>query len=140
MAESAPRIVRIGVGVVIARRDLVLVGRRRGAHGGGTWALPGGNLEFGESPQTCARREVLEETGLVVDDIIHAAFTHDVFDDGQHYVTLFVQAGRFTGEPRNLEPDKCDGWEWRPWDALPEPLFVPLANLRAQGFVPRPGD
>ncbi|MEO1086354.1 MAG: NUDIX hydrolase [Acidobacteriota bacterium] len=137
MTETASRIVRIGVGVVIARRDRVLVGRRRGAHGDGTWALPGGNLDFGESPEDCARREVLEETGLVVEGVARASFTHDVFDDGQHYITLFMQAERFIGEPRNLEPDKCEGWEWRPWDALPEPLFVPLANLRGQGFVPR---
>lgn len=132
------RAVKVGVGVILTRRDSVLIGRRRGVHGAGTWALPGGHLEFGETVETCARREALEETGLVVEKIEPASFTDDYFEqEGRHYVTLFVQATGFTGEPRNLEPELCDGWHWRRWDDLPEPLFLPLANLRAQGFRPR---
>ncbi len=42
----------------------ILLGQRKGAHGAGTWATPGGHLEFGESVKACATRELLEETGL----------------------------------------------------------------------------
>ena len=55
---------RVGIGVIVMRNGLVLLGERIGAHGAGTWALPGGHLEFGESVEQCARREVWEETGL----------------------------------------------------------------------------
>ena len=55
---------RVGVGVFVLRDGLVLLGLRRGAHGAGTWALPGGHLEFGEAVEHCAAREVHEETGL----------------------------------------------------------------------------
>lgn len=128
---------RVGVGIIVCRAGMVLLGQRRGSHGAGTWALPGGSLEFGESAATCARRELVEETGLCADTIRQAPYTVDHFPDtGKHYVTLFVEALGVTGEPRNCEPEKCEGWAWFEWDALPEPVFLPLMSLREMGFVP----
>lgn len=129
--------VRVGVGVLVLREGRVLLGRRQGAHGAGTWALPGGHLEFGESVEACARRELLEETGLVLQSCRPGAFTNDVFEaEGRHYVTLFVQAEVAPGEPRVMEADKCAGWGWFDWAALPQPLFQPLHTLWRSGFVP----
>ena len=126
---------RVGVGVLVVEDGRLLLGQRLGAHGAGSWALPGGHLEFGESVEACARREVLEETGLQIDDILPGPCTNDVFEtEGRHYVTLFVTARRVGGQLQTLEPDKCAGWDWFPWAALPDPLFTPLASLRAQGF------
>lgn len=127
----------VGVGVIIVRAGLVLLGQRMGSHGAGTWALPGGHLEFGESVEDCAAREVLEETGLQLRTIRTAPYTNDVFvSEGKHYVTLFVIAPDTVGDAVVCEPDKCAGWQWFRWDALPAPLFQPLATLHASGFVP----
>lgn len=134
-----PNWVRVGVGIFLLRQDRVLLGKRRGSHGSGTWALPGGHLEFGEAIEDCAKREVREETGLEVQGVTQLAFTNDIFRQEQkHYVTLFVRADRWSGEPRLMEPEKCEGWSWFHWNALPEPLFVPLQNLKAEGFTPSP--
>lgn len=133
----APHQTRVGVGVIVCRAGRVLLGLRRGSHGAGSWALPGGHLDFGEAVETCARRELLEETGLVAVTIRQAPFTVDSFPhEEKHYVTLFVQAFDVTGEPENREPDKCAGWDWFRWDELPEPVFAPLESLRALGFTP----
>ena len=48
--------VRVGVGVIIRKNDQVLLGERKGAHGEGTWAFPGGHLEFGETLVECSLR------------------------------------------------------------------------------------
>jgi 8-oxo-dGTP diphosphatase len=126
----------VGVGVLIVRGGRVLLGVRRGSHGAGTWAPPGGHLEFGETPEACARREAAEETGLALGAVERGPYTVDAFPEaGRHYVTLFVVATA-EGEPRPLEPDRTAAWEWHDWRALPEPLFAPLASLVAQGFVP----
>jgi 8-oxo-dGTP diphosphatase len=99
--------------------------------------LPGGHLEFGESVEDCASREVWEETGLTVQSVAPGPYTNDFFaSEGKHYVTLFVTARCQTGEPLVLEPDKCSSWQWFRWSELPHPLFQPLASLVRSGYVP----
>jgi 8-oxo-dGTP diphosphatase len=36
---------------------------------------------------------------------------------------------KFSGEPKVLEPHKCEYWEWFEWESLPEPLFAPIQTL-----------
>lgn len=120
---------QIGVGVLVFRNGKVLLGRRKGSHGAGDWSAPGGHLEFGESPEACAQREVLEETGLQINGLSHGAFVSDIFPEvNKHYITLFMVAHEIRGEPQRLEPEKCEGWQWFAPDALPEPLFAPLRS------------
>lgn len=129
--------VQVGVGVLIFRAGRVLLGRRRGSHGAGQWSAPGGHLEFGESIEACAARETAEETGLALTDLSLGPFTSDVFEaEGKHYVTAFVLASAPEGEPRTMEPEKCDGWDWFDWNDLPQPLFAPLQSLRRRGWQP----
>jgi 8-oxo-dGTP diphosphatase len=132
--ENRPK---VGIGVFVVRDGRILLGRRKGAHGEGTWSLPGGHLEFGESWHACACREVLEETGIVVTRTRFASVTNDVFvETGKHYVTVFMIASEATGDPEVLEPDKCHEWQWHVWEQFPEPLFLPVANLRQTEFHP----
>ncbi len=73
--ERSPRPL-VGVGVLIVRDGLVLLGKRRHVHGEGDWSPPGGHLEFGETPEECAVREAHEETGLHVVNVRLAGVTN----------------------------------------------------------------
>ena len=53
---------KVGVGVFVFKDGKTLLGKRKNAHGDGTWNPPGGHLEFNESIEQCAQREVLENT------------------------------------------------------------------------------
>jgi 8-oxo-dGTP diphosphatase len=57
----------LAVGAVVVRDDgAVLLVQRGRPPREGTWSLPGGKVEMGESLEDAVRREVMEETGLVV--------------------------------------------------------------------------
>jgi 8-oxo-dGTP diphosphatase len=156
--------VRVGVGAFVLsssqqdpQNPTFLIGKRLGSHGAGTYALPGGHLEFGESPEECAAREILEETGLEVKNVRFLTATNDILKkDKKHYITMFVVCERASekDEARVMEPDKCEGWEWSTWEelvalvkkerevkedeVLERTLFQPLLDLVEQrpGVVP----
>lgn len=128
---------RVGVGVIVVHEGRVLLGRRLGSHGAGSWQFPGGHLEAFESVEECARREVREETGLEIGVLCRGPYTEDLFpEEGKHYVTLFVTAHAHTGVAEAREPDRAADWRWFDWDGLPEPLFTPVRNLLAAGYRP----
>lgn len=123
----------VGVAVFIWRGDEFIMYERRGSHGHGTWSVPGGHLEFGETWEDCAKREAMEELGITIKDVHLLAVTNDVFpDDDKHYISIWVRAELDQGEPRSMEPTKVIGVEWRNFKNLPSPLFEPCwTNLRA---------
>lgn len=127
---------RVGVGVFIIRDGKFLVQQRRGSHGEGTWSLPGGHLEYGETPEATAHREVLEETGCEIENIRFAAVTNDFFEtESKHYVTWWVMSDWRANEPHVVEPDKCTAQMWTDFDDLPQPLFLPWEQLLNSEFI-----
>ena len=64
---------------------------RLGSHGASAYALPGGHLEMGESWESCAAREVLEETGLEVSYLRFETAVNSIFAPDKHYVTIFMR-------------------------------------------------
>lgn len=121
---------RIGVGICIIKDGMVLMGQRINAHGNGTWAFPGGHLEFGETLTECAQREVLEETGLRIANVRRGPYVEDIFHrENKHYITIIMIADYIAGEPVVLEPHKCLQWDWFTLHNLPQPLFLTFENL-----------
>jgi 8-oxo-dGTP diphosphatase len=127
----------IGVAVIVMHNHRVLLGKRKGSHGAGGWQFPGGHLEFNETIERCARREVLEETGVHIQNIRYGPYTNDIFrSEKKHYVTLFVMADYKEGTAEVREPDKCEQWRWFEWGRFPEPLFLPTKHVLEIGFNP----
>ena len=115
----------------------MLLGKRRGSHGAGTWALPSGHLEFGESVETCALRETEEETGLKVRILRHGPYTNDLMlAEGKHCVTEFVVSSYPEGTAWVMKPGRCEDWDCSHWTVLPDKVFAAHKTQVEQGFIP----
>ncbi len=85
---------------------IVLIERKNPPHG---WALPGGFVDYGESLENAARREALEETGLVVSDLRQFRAYSDPDRDPRHHTVTMVFAGSASGKPRAADDAKHVG-------------------------------
>lgn len=120
---------RVGIGVMVFRDGKILMGKRKSALGQGDWSFPGGHLEAGESLIGCAIRETLEETGCEITNIQFLLLGNIPDTYATHYVQVAFTADWKSVEPSVCEPEKCERWEWRALDDLPEPLFVPTRMM-----------
>ena len=122
MEQERPK---VGVGVIILKDGKILLGERIASHGAGSYAIPGGHMEFGESFEDTARREAQEETGLTdieVRDLV-CVKSDRVYD--KHFIPIGMVADWKSGEPRVMEPEKAANWAWYAPEELPENLFLP---------------
>ncbi len=95
----------VGVGAVIVESGRVALIRRRYEPLAGQWSLPGGTLELGETLEAGTAREMLEETGLVVEiGPVIEVFDRIMFDDGNrvryHFVLVDYLCWPVSGELR----------------------------------------
>jgi 8-oxo-dGTP diphosphatase len=124
--KSKPDTPKVGVSVLlIDKKGYILLGKRKGSHGAGQWGAPGGHMEIGEEFDTTCKREVKEEIGIDIDsyNLWEVGFTNDHFpDEGLHYVTLaFLISAELINKSEivNMEPEKCERWEWFHVTCLP---------------------
>jgi 8-oxo-dGTP diphosphatase len=136
MSMTDKPIARVGVGIFIFKDGKFLMGKRKGSHGSGTWSIPGGHLEFGESFEDTAKREAKKETDLEITNVRFGAVTNDFFpEENKHYITIWVISDYLSGQARITEPDKFIDQAWRNFEDLPSPLFLPWKQLLASEFI-----
>ena len=68
------------------------------------WVFPGGKIEPNETPLEAAKREVFEETNLIIKDLEIVA--EQAFDKNQHCMGYLVRANKYSGEIKIKELEK----------------------------------
>ena len=93
MSRQYPSHPLIGVGAIIFDGDSALLVERAGEPLKGWWSIPGGLLETGEKLEDALRREVLEETGLLIEIVYRFDIFERIMRDAEgraeyHYVLI----------------------------------------------------
>lgn len=120
MQETYPK---VGIGTMIFKNGKILLGKRKGSHGEGEYAFPGGHLEYMESFEDCARRETREEAGVEIKNIKFQCLGNSKKYKPKHYIQISLVADWKSGSPKVMEPDKKEDWDWYSLSKLPKPLF-----------------
>ena len=116
----------VGVGILLVRKEQLLLVKRKYNPDAGYWSIPGGHLELGERAQIAAEREGQEETGFKVKVMKLAGIIDKIMYDEKgeieyHYVLLNYFVEQVEGDPD--QPPKADD------DAL-DAKFVPFDELK----------
>jgi len=139
--NKKPATPKVGVGVLVTRlskdciskpwKTQLLLGKRKGSHGAGLWSLPGGHMELGENFEDTCIREVKEETDIIITCVDKAGFSNNLIEkEGLHYVTLYFLAGwDMNQEPKLMEPDSCEGWQWFDLRELPNNIWENVRTI-----------
>ncbi len=121
---------------VFIRDGKILLGRR--ANTGwqdGKYCFPAGHGEDKETMAEACAREAWEETGLQVDPknlkFLHAQHRWSPDSGGHSRVGFYFSPMQDPGEPRNMEPEKCDDMQFFPLNNLPEMVAPFRAALDA---------
>jgi 8-oxo-dGTP diphosphatase len=130
----------LGCTVVVLSNRKVLLGKRINSYKSGHFGCPGGRLELTESLIECAKREFLEETGVKAIEIEYVGAVREL-QDGYNFIHFTFVCTKWDGYIKEMEPDKCESWDFYSINALPKPILpahlagIELANNSATGYV-----
>jgi len=113
---------------------LLLLRRFQTGYEDGMYSVVAGHLDGDETVMAAAIREAHEEVGvdLAPDDVQVMGVMHRRSDDER--IDWFVTCTRWTGTPRNAEPDKCDDLRWADPRALPENV-IPYVRRAIENYL-----
>ena len=121
--------INVGCNSVIIQNDQILLGLRKNHFGEGTWGLPGGHLEFGETIEEAVKRELKEELGIDATDLEFMSIVDQAHQaPDRHYIQVNFIINDFKGEITLNEPEYCEEWKFFDLNELPD-IFPPHQKI-----------
>lgn len=113
----------IGVCIVVFNKDNhILLGKRLNSYKSGSYGLPGGRVEIKEKLIDAVHRELAEETGLKTHSLEYVGVVREL-QEGYNFIHFIFTCRDYKGEPKALEPTKCESWDWYLPNTLPQDIL-----------------
>ena len=110
------------VGLILIKEDKILLLRRfQTGFEDGKYSFIAGHVDGNESMTEAMAREAKEEAGIIIDPgkLKHTLTMHRKHN-GHETIQCYFKAEDWIGEPKNVEPDKCDDMQWFSIDKIPQ--------------------
>ena len=119
--------------ILVKDGKTLLLRRANTGYEDGNYGLVSGHADGDERATVAACREVAEESGIIIrpEDLRFAHLMHR--READERLDIFFTANKWEGEPKNMEPDKCDDLGWFPLDDLP-PNTIPYIKEAIENF------
>ena len=113
MAKKKIKLSRFGVYAYLKYRNkIILIKKGRGPYKG-RWDLPGGKIDFGESPKQALEREIMEETGLRIKSAVLTnaiGYKKQTSKEILHHVGIIYKCEARSVRNLKREPDGKDSF------------------------------
>lgn len=123
--------------LMVKEGEILLLRRFQTAYYDGCYSLPAGHVEENETCTDSIVREAHEEVGITLkkEDLRFAHILYRMHGIPAPYgrLDIFFTADKWVGEPKNMEPEKCDDIQWFPLGRLPENM-VPEVRQAIESF------
>lgn len=86
MNDRKPKLV---VGILVKNKDKYLLAKEKLEGGKDYWIVPGGKVEFGETIEDAAKREILEETGIVAKKLVFLSYKEAIAAEYNYHTVIF---------------------------------------------------
>ncbi len=122
--------------LILIKDNKILLSRRYNTgYQDGKYSLPAGHLEGNETFKHGLVREVKEEIGVILDPVdLELVHTMDRMIPDDERADFFFIAKKWRGEPKVMEPEKCDDLSWFNINHLPENI-VPYIKQAIDSFL-----
>jgi len=125
MKKERPRLIPTAYLVLVRENRILLSRRYNTGFMDGMYSFPAGHLGGDEETISQAMiREAGEEIGIEIAsadlELVHVMHRKQREPTDERRINLFFAAKKWEGEPRIMEPDKCDDLQWFELDNLPD--------------------
>jgi len=121
--------VSVGAFITNDKDQVLLVKRNKKARNDeGRWKLPGGKVEFGETRKEAIIREIQEELGITMKNIVLLHAVDEFFNNKKEHwlASIYLYSLKLKDKPENKEPHKHDSIGWFNINKLPNPHSLML--------------
>lgn len=125
--------VSAGAFIINSKGEILLCKRSMKARNEkGKWEAPGGQVHFGETREQAIKREIKEELGVDIEIVSVLNVADEILEkDKQHWLPTTFLVRIKKGEPRIMEPEKCDEIAWFSLDKISKNLsYITSLDLK----------